>query len=460
MRQVLRSKILILILLLLLPFAAQAQAEYDAQPAPATYSPQQLDQLTAPIALYPDQLMGQILMASTYPLEVVQANRWLQTNGNGQLTGGQLQAALDQQPWDPSVKSLVAFPQVLSMMDKNLQWTEQLGNAFLADQASVMDSVQRLRSQAMSAGNLQSTPQQTVTGQPGELVIEPANPQVVYVPTYNPQVVYGAWAYPAYPPYYFPPPPGYIYTDVGPFAFFATGVILADWFWGWDNWDWYHHRIDIDDRRWEGLNRGRAPSFSGGAWEHDPSHRHGVPYSSPAVRSQFQQVPDEARRSSRGYAPRAGTSVAGPANNQMAPATHNFQQPLQQRSVTGGRTNLNPVRPTQEPVIQQERSNRVQPQVQTQPQTQRTSPVFESFSHGPEVRAQSQRGAYSRSSPVNTQRSAPAARQQAPSVSQAAPAAAGGQRRGGNAPQPNGGQQRNDNQQRGGGDGRDRDHNR
>lgn len=449
MRHALRLKILALVLLMLLPFAARAQ---ELTAVPPTYTQQQIDQMTAPIALYPDQLVGQILMASTYPLEIVEASRWLQTPSNAQLAGDQLQAALAQQPWDPSVKSLVAFPQVLAMMDKNLQWTEQLGNAFLAQQAVVSDSIQRLRQQAQAAGNLQSTPQQTVTGQPGDLMIEPANPQVVYVPTYNPQVVYGAWPYPDYPPYYFPPPPGYIYTDVGPFAFFSTGVILADWFWGWDSWDWRGRHIDIDDRRFEALNRGRAPAFSGDVWAHDPAHRHGVPYASPTARAQFQPAADETRRNSRGFAPRA---VQPPQPVQPPePASGNFRR----GSVTGGRANFNaPVQTPQPQAQTQTRTSqrtqftpRAQPQVQTQSQ-QRTAPVFESFQHGSDVRAQSQRGAYSRST-----RSA-AAPLAAP-VRQAAPAARPvNANAGGGAPRGNGGGQR-------GGGGRDGnqhdDHNR
>jgi len=157
-----------------------------------------LEQILAPIALYPDSLLAQILMASTYPLEVVQADRWAKQNKD--LKGDALTAALEKQPWDPSVKSLVNFPQVLAMMSEKLDWTQKLGDAFLAQQKDVMDTVQGLRKKAVDAGNLKTTKEQQVIVEKETIIIEPASTQVVYVPTYNPTVVYGAWPYPAYPP--------------------------------------------------------------------------------------------------------------------------------------------------------------------------------------------------------------------------------------------------------------------
>ena len=231
-------------------------------PAPAPFKAEELDQLVAPIALYPDPLVAQILMASTYPLEVVQAARFVKENPK--LTGDPLDQALKKQTWDDSVKSLTTFPQVLSMMDGKLDWTQKLGDAFLAQQKEVMDAVQRLRARAQAAGNLKSTAEQTVTvepaaaaapappapppppvaGQPPQQVvvqqapptvitIAPANPQVVYVPTYNPTVVYGAWPYPAYPPYSYYPP-GYV-AGAALFSF-AAGVAVGSALWGNCNW--------------------------------------------------------------------------------------------------------------------------------------------------------------------------------------------------------------------------------
>jgi hypothetical protein len=176
----------------------------DAQGTGAVFKTEEIEQLVAPIALYPDELVSQILMASTYPLEVVQADRWAKANKT--LKGDALTKALEAQSWDPSVKSLVNFPQVLAMMSEKLDVTQKLGDAFLAQQKDVMDAIQRLRAKAQAQGNLKTTKEQTViveqpAAQTTVIKIEPANPQVVYVPTYNPTVVYGAWPYPAYPPY-------------------------------------------------------------------------------------------------------------------------------------------------------------------------------------------------------------------------------------------------------------------
>src|SRR5574341_2241392 len=185
----------VLILLLAAPPGVLAQFAPPSPPplegaiAPPLFRPEELDQLLAPIALYPDALLAQILMGSTYPLEVVQAARWVRANPN--VTGPQLEAAMQQQPWDPSVKSLTAFPQVLAMMDEHLDWTQALGDAFLAQQQDVMATVQALRAKAYAAGYLRSTPQQAVVAEPGLIVIEPVSPAIVYVPIYDPFLVYG-----------------------------------------------------------------------------------------------------------------------------------------------------------------------------------------------------------------------------------------------------------------------------
>src|SRR5262249_23049343 len=170
----------------------------NAQSSGTTFRPEEIEQLVAPIALYPDALVSQILMASTYPLEIVEADRWAKANKT--LQGEALTKALEAQNWDPSVKSLVNFPQVLAMMSEKLDMTQRLGDAFLAQQKEVLDAIQWLRAKAQSQGNLKTTPQQTVIVEqpaPGSAVvrIEQADPQVVYVPTYDPAVVYGAWPY-------------------------------------------------------------------------------------------------------------------------------------------------------------------------------------------------------------------------------------------------------------------------
>ena len=184
-----------------------ASAQTTPPPAPATaavpISQDLLDSLLAPIALYPDQLLSQVLMASTYPLEVVEAARFVKANPG--LRGEALDRALEGKAWDASVLSLCAFPQVLDMMDAKLEWTQRLGDAFLADEAAVMHTVQSLRLRAQQAGNLQSTPQQNVIVQERAIVIEPAQPEYVYVPVYNPEIIYGPWWAPAYRPWYWYP---------------------------------------------------------------------------------------------------------------------------------------------------------------------------------------------------------------------------------------------------------------
>jgi hypothetical protein len=229
----------------------------QAQPAPsgARFTAAQLDQMLAPIALYPDALLGQILMASTYPLEIVEADRWVKSPRNAALTGSDLDNALKSQPWDPSVKSLVPFPQILHMMDNNLSWTEQLGDAFLAEQPAVMDSVQHLRKEAEAAGNLRSTHYETVTTEGSEIIIEPAEPDIVFVPVYDPFVVFGAWPFPAFPPFFFP---GFFDVDVvvvGGVGFF--GVDIDRPFWGWNRWDWDRHEIFVDRDRFNEINVSR-----------------------------------------------------------------------------------------------------------------------------------------------------------------------------------------------------------
>ncbi len=254
--------------------------------------PEQLEALAAPIALYPDSLLGQILMASTYPLEIVRADRWVRANKN--LKGDALTTALEEQNWDPSVKSLVNFPDVLSMMSEKLDWTQQLGDAMLSQQAGLMDAVQRLRVRAQAAGNLQSTEQQKVVVQEKTIVIEPAQPEVVYVPTYNPVVVYGAWPYPAYPPwplYY----PGY-YPAAAAAVGFAAGVGLGfAWGYAWGHCDWHGGDININVKQNFNYNKNinpdkysQRPGQGGsGTWKHDPDHRKGVAYRDQGTAQKF-----------------------------------------------------------------------------------------------------------------------------------------------------------------------------
>jgi len=202
------------------------------------YSQQQLEQLIAPIALYPDAVLAQVLMASTYPLEVVQADRWVKQNSK--LKGDALSTAVAKMDWDQSVKALVQFPDILSMMNKQLDWMQSLGDAFIAQQKDVMDTVQKLRASARAQNNLNSTREQTVIVEDKVIRIEPANPQVIYVPSYDPAIVYGVWPYPAYPPYYVASP--VVAAGVG----FVAGVAVgAAWSGGWGYCNWGGGTINI-----------------------------------------------------------------------------------------------------------------------------------------------------------------------------------------------------------------------
>jgi hypothetical protein len=281
-RPLIKALAVFLALLLGVPQGLMAQSEGGDKP----FKQEELDQLAAPIALYPDSLVAQILMASTYPLEVVQAGRWVKTNQN--LKGDALATALEKQDWDPSVKSLVNFPQVLDMMNEKLDWTQKMGDAFLAQQKDVMDTVQKLRLKAYGEGNLKTTEQQKVVveEETKSIIIEPASPEVVYVPTYNPTVVYGAWPYPAYPPYYYYPP-GYV-AGAALFSFGVGVAMGAAWGYAWGNCNWRGGDVDVDVNRNTNINnnidrskyQNKVSTGQGGKgeWKHDPEHRKGTSY--------------------------------------------------------------------------------------------------------------------------------------------------------------------------------------
>jgi uncharacterized membrane protein YgcG len=246
-RQILACVLALSLLLPVLPqtvSAAQDDAQAQAQPSQAPpytqQTPEQLQQLVAPIALYPDSLVAQVLAASTFPAEIVEADRWVQ--GHPDLKGDALAQAVDQQTWDPSVKALCAFPTVLGNMDKNISWTSSLGDAYYNQEQNVMDAIQVMRQKAQQAGNLKDTPQQTVQTQGSNIVIQPATPDVVYVPAYDPWLVYG---YPvvAWPGWY--PYPGIWYG--GPSLFFGVGFGIG--FWGGYGWGWGHWGVG-----WGGRN--------------------------------------------------------------------------------------------------------------------------------------------------------------------------------------------------------------
>jgi Protein of unknown function (DUF3300) len=246
------------------PPALAAPGTVAATGQAAQPSPEQLDQLVAPIALYPDALIAQILAAATDPTEIVEADRWLQQNSG--LKGPALAQAVDKQAWDPSVKALFQFPVVLRNMDQNLAWTSALGDANATQPQAVLNAIQTMRRRAQQAGNLQSTSQQTVTTQGQTVVIQPANPEVIYVPEYDPWIVYGppVGMYPYWDPY-----PG-LYLD-GPGFGFGLGIgigLFAGFGWGWGHWgaDWHGGRVMYDHRGFIG---------HGGAFGHDFNHGYG-----------------------------------------------------------------------------------------------------------------------------------------------------------------------------------------
>jgi hypothetical protein len=271
----------------LMPLAAVAQSK---DPPAASSNEQllgagELEALVAPIALYPDPLLSEVLMASTYPLEVVRADRWLSEHKH--LAGDELQSAVDRQGWDGSVKALVATPSVLTMMATKLDWVEKLGDAVLAQQQDVMDAIQRLRSKAQANNKLTTTKEQTVTVSQQDsrqyIAIEPTNPGTVYVPAFDPSVVYGDWSYPAYPPYYFPPAPYLGYGVLGAGLAFGAGYLIGNWASGGNYWggaiNWKRGNINV--------NRPRVNPLGGNNWQHNPAHRGGVRYNNANVRQRF-----------------------------------------------------------------------------------------------------------------------------------------------------------------------------
>jgi hypothetical protein len=274
-------------------------APLGAQPAPAPvaapdqtqqgeqFSGAQLEALLAPVALYPDNLLTQLLMATTNPLEIVAASRWLAQGNNRELKGKALEDALRSQPWDPAVKSLVPFPQVLEMLNAQLEWTQQLGYAMQNQQAEVFDAIQRLRARAQSTGSLQSSPQQIVRTEaappppPGaadpraqNIVIDPADPNFVYVPTYDPSQVYGVWPYADVPPVYYAPLPGYGYPSALVAGLvFGAGIAVAAALWGWARPNWgccwggRYGGVNVNVNRWNTISPNRPwRGGGGGVW--------------------------------------------------------------------------------------------------------------------------------------------------------------------------------------------------
>jgi len=230
----------------------------------------QIEAAVAPVALYPDALLAPVLMAATYPDEVAEAGAWLEDAQNQELRGDALVAALEPRPWDPSVKALVPFPVILDMMAARRDWMNALGAMVVAAPPSVTAAVQRLRREALAGGKLKSSPRLTVRDTDGVLAITPADPAVVYIPVYNPALVFGAWAYPDHPPTVIAPPPGFdiggadIQTGVG----FSVGYGVLAPLWGWARADWSNGAIEVDTAAWNRINR-YGPHVAAGIWHHE-----------------------------------------------------------------------------------------------------------------------------------------------------------------------------------------------
>ena len=329
----LSKQVLVLLLcFLLVRFTAQAESfgptgqSNEQQPPPSVQqSPKELQQLVAPIALYPDALVAQILAASTYPTEIVEADRWMQSHSK--LKGEELAKEVDRQPWDPSVKALTQFPSVLENMDKNLSWSSSLGEAYVNQPQDVTDAVQTLRQQARSAGYLNSNEQERVTSQGSTIVIEPANPEVVYVPAYDPWLVYGA-PIAAYPVWY--PVPGIFWGGIGLSFGLGFGIGYFGGFgWGWGHWgyDWHGRRAFFDHHAYvshsrefghEGFHHGdfgrsglHGGDFHGSSSFHGSSGFHAQPGTRSGAFSGFDHGGNARGFSSRGRSSFGGGSRGG-----------------------------------------------------------------------------------------------------------------------------------------------------
>lgn len=388
------SLLLVLVVLGHRPVFAQ-----DVAQAPV-FKKEEIQQLLAPIALYPDQLLAQVLMASTYPLQIVQAARW--QKDNAKLAGDALDKALAPKEWDASVKSIVPFPQVLQMMNDELEWTQKLGDAFLAQQADVMAEVQALRAKAQSAGTLKTTEQQKVTTQKQVIVIQPSTPQTVYVPVYNPTVVYGGWPYPTYPPYYYPPPPGSAFVAG---VFWGTAIAASAHYWGWGDCDWHGGDINIDVDRYNDISIDRD-KITSKEWKHNPANRGQVPYRDQKSREQFgaKASPVRASREARGFEPDRAGKPGGPTAGTMdrakpdrrdtakidAPKAANRDAPKREASRPAAKEKV-----ARAPDVAQGARKPERPAAQ-----QRTSPSPGAFDvkRGADARAHSSRGQASRQS--------------------------------------------------------------
>lgn len=387
------------------PAAAATKAAAAAPAAPAArdrvFSQEELAQLVAPIALYPDSLLAQVLMAATYPGDVADAAAWAKAHPNSKGDAAVREVA--DQPWDPSVQSLVAFPQALSTLGQDPGWVQNLGDAFLAQPDNLMDAVQQLRRKAQEAGNLATNEYQKISTQPAPppsepapiygdsgagavtsaapaqsdiIVIESADPQVVYVPSYNPTTAYGTWAYPSYPPPYYPPSPAYYPGSalVRGLAW-GTGVAIADSLWG--DMDWNDHDVNINVNEYNSLNTNRQ--INNGNWQHNSLNRDGVPYRDQVSRDNFSnRLPDSASRDrmrgddakraqARASMEKRGIEAPARTNREAQERAQTARRDVEQRDAQRQRASESAQRANREHAANRERADRQAQQQRREP---------------------------------------------------------------------------------------------
>ncbi|MFI5181416.1 MAG: DUF3300 domain-containing protein [Thermoanaerobaculia bacterium] len=314
-----RSVVLLVSAFLLAPGPTLLRAE---EPQAKKLSPDQLDALVAPVALYPDPLLAQVLVATTYPLEIIQAGQWLAKNAS--LKGDDLTKAVQKQEWDPSIQALVLFPDVLKRLGENVKWTTDLGNAFLAQQDDVMVAVQRLRKKAQDSGKLKSTEQQKVETKVIEtktvVEIVPASPDVIYVPAYNPTVIWGPPVY-VYPPIYYPPPGAMFFS-------FTAGVMVGaaisgGWGWGchWGSNNNININVNNNFIHNNNLKNNTVMGGGGSTWQHDPTHREGTPYGDKTTASKYGGSAKGDSLASRQERARTGGGASSPGSGRTMGGT-------------------------------------------------------------------------------------------------------------------------------------------
>lgn len=359
-----RHQILMRWLLVLFAGLILASGSAHAQNEPRDFTAAELDQMLAPIALYPDTILSHVLIAATYPLEVVQADRWVRDNPN--LEAEVAVAAVEDQDWDPSVKALVAFPQILERMSDDLAWTQKLGDAFLDDEAEVMDAIQRLRNHAYASGNLDRVEHLRVQREKEIIIIEPAQERVVYVPVYDTRVVYGRWWWDDYPPIYWHYPAHYTFVHGfywGPRIHIGSSFYFSSFHWHrrqvvYVDYHRHHHRPHF--------HSGRAIAHYQGArhWRHNPVHRRGVAYRNERVQQHFgsnRQDYRSVRQERTSQMQRRHDTVLRP--NQRPSQRHDsVRERLQERSTQAGAVHqLNPRRSDTARAARVDRNNTTRP---------------------------------------------------------------------------------------------------